>query len=138
MSSWLLPDALADYDRTGGRAGVEYRFPFLDLRLVKVAWSTPTIPFRYFKFLVRRSMEGRLPRQILTRPKQPLAGDPLRCDWEALARRWSSMQDANGLFARFCSSSRRPGSDQVGVDQAYANLRFYELASWLRVRAVEG
>jgi hypothetical protein len=137
MSSWLLPDALADFDRTADRGGLEYRFPFLDLRVIKTAWSTPTIPHRYYKFLLREPTAEILPGAILARPKRPLAGDPLRCDFESLAGTWRLTQAAKGRFSAYCSGSRPPrGGIQTEVE-AHTSVRFYELASWLRYRLLE-
>jgi asparagine synthase (glutamine-hydrolysing) len=131
VSSWLLAHALSDYDTTGCRAGMEYRFAFLDLRLINTAWSMPTIPFRYYKFLLREPLQGSLPKQILTRRKQPLAGDPLRCDLEALARKWQPTGEDSGTISRYCSRNPHPDIDGGG-EHAYTNLRFYELVSWMR------
>jgi asparagine synthase (glutamine-hydrolysing) len=138
ISGWVLSDALSSYDGYGSRTGVESRFPFLDLRVIETAWATPTIPFRYYKFLLRSAMEGNMPKQVLGRAKQPLVDDPLRCDWEVLDRKWRSMQDTNGRFSKYCSCSVRPGRSEVEGKQAYTNLRFYELASWIRHRVRAG
>lgn len=136
VSSWLLPDALSSYDSTTSRAGVEYRFPFLDLRTINTTWSMPTIPYRYHKFLLREQMRGDLPTQVLTRPKQPLAGDPLRCDFAAIARRFLAKGNANRGLYRYCSRAPQPGSD--GGPEQESNLRFYELALWMGHRVSGG
>jgi Asparagine synthase len=116
---------------------MEFRFPFLDLRLIKTAWSLPAIPFRYYKFVLRRTVQGNLPAQILARPKQPLVADPFRYNAEVLAKKWQSMQDANGMFSRYCSQAPSPACEVVSADP-YTSLRFYELASWMRHHVPEG
>jgi asparagine synthase (glutamine-hydrolysing) len=137
ISSWLLAHALSDYDGTATRIGVEYRFPFLDLRLINTAWSMPTIPFRYYKYLLREPLQRNLPRQVLMRPKQPLAGDPLRCDFEALAHTWDTTYRASAGLSRYCSRPPNSGIDG-GKEEAYTNLRFYELACWMRPGTAQG
>lgn len=56
---------------------VEVRYPFLDLRIVEFLLAIPPFPWFYEKALLRRAMAGQLPREILRRPKTPLAEDPL-------------------------------------------------------------
>jgi asparagine synthase (glutamine-hydrolysing) len=56
---------------------VEVRYPFLDLRIVEFLLAIPPFPWFLEKALLRRTMAGQLPQEILTRPKTPLAEDPL-------------------------------------------------------------
>lgn len=56
---------------------VEVRYPYLDLRIVEFLLAIPPFPWFYEKALVRRAMAGRLPQEILRRPKTPVAEDPL-------------------------------------------------------------
>ncbi|MEM1367235.1 MAG: asparagine synthase-related protein [Cyanobacteria bacterium P01_H01_bin.15] len=45
--------------------------PFLDLRLINFSLSIPAVPWHIRKYLMRRAMLGKLPEEILTRPKTP-------------------------------------------------------------------
>jgi asparagine synthase (glutamine-hydrolysing) len=56
---------------------LEQRHPLLDLRLVRFALSLPVVPWCIDKHLFREAMRAVLPASILTRPKEPLAGDPI-------------------------------------------------------------
>lgn len=47
----------------------ERRDPFLDLRVVEFVLSLPPLPWLFNKHLLRRAMEGELPRAIVQRPK---------------------------------------------------------------------
>jgi asparagine synthase (glutamine-hydrolysing) len=58
----------------------EARYPFMDLRVVRYLLRLPPIPWAVEKNVLRIAMKGVLPRQILCRPKAPLAGNP----WAAL------------------------------------------------------
>jgi len=68
---------------------VEVRYPFFDLRIVEFLLAIPPFPWFYEKMLLRSAMAGRLPEEILMRPKTPMATDPLvaqvrACDETAL------------------------------------------------------
>jgi asparagine synthase (glutamine-hydrolysing) len=57
-----------------GATGLPIRtlFPFFDLRLAQQVWATPQVPWRPDKRLLREAMRGRLPDEVLMRPKTPL------------------------------------------------------------------
>ncbi len=57
-------------------AGFEWRYPYLDLRVLEFMLSVPPVPWGWKKRLVRESMRGRLPAEVLTREKTPLACYP--------------------------------------------------------------
>ena len=59
------------------REPVEIRFPYLDLRVVAFGLSLPNMPWTYNKHLLRRLGATTFPEEITSRPKSPLAGDPL-------------------------------------------------------------
>ena len=56
---------------------LEQAHPFFDLRLVRFALRLPPTPWCSEKLLFRRAGRGRLPKAILSRPKTPLASDPM-------------------------------------------------------------
>ena len=53
-------------------AGFEWRYPFLDLRVLEFMLAVPPVPWGWKKRLIRASMRGRLPRAVLAREKTPL------------------------------------------------------------------
>ena len=55
---------------------VEIRLPYLDLRVVAFGLSLPKMPWSCNKHLLRR-VGAALPREITSRPKTPLRGDPV-------------------------------------------------------------
>lgn len=57
-------------------AGFEWRYPFLDLRVLEFMLSAPPLPWGWKKRLVRDSMRGRLPQAVLAREKTPLGCYP--------------------------------------------------------------
>ncbi|MBS0547250.1 MAG: hypothetical protein JSR24_05835 [Proteobacteria bacterium] len=70
--------SLFDKLREGTGGGLfEWRHPFLDLRVLEFMIALPPVPWGWFKHLLRVAMRGRLPDEILTRAKTPLAVQPL-------------------------------------------------------------
>lgn len=57
-------------------AGFEWRYPYLDLRVLEFMLSVPPVPWGWKKRLVRGAMRGRLPVEVLAREKTPLACYP--------------------------------------------------------------
>ena len=69
----LPDDLLIKADKMTMAASVELRVPFLDHELLEYAWTLPAHlkrRGRVGKRLLRVAMAGKLPQQILTRPKQ--------------------------------------------------------------------
>ena len=64
--------------------GVNWRHPYVDLRVLHFMLSVPPIPWGWKKHLTRRAMRGRLPDEVLAREKTPLTLDPdlviMRCE----------------------------------------------------------
>jgi asparagine synthase (glutamine-hydrolysing) len=60
---------LGGFDET---PGIEWRHPYLDLRVLEFMLSVPPIPWARRKLLLREAMRDRLPAKILTRRKTPL------------------------------------------------------------------
>lgn len=67
----------ADRDHEEGLAPLVWRHPYLDLRVLQFMLSVPPVPWAREKRLMRVAMHKRLPREILERPKTPLARSPL-------------------------------------------------------------
>ena len=72
MKMWLPGDILTKIDRTSMAVGLEAREPLLDHRLLEFAASLPEkmrIRGGQGKWLMKKTMEGYLPKDILYRPK---------------------------------------------------------------------
>jgi len=74
---WLPEDSLARSDRMAARAGLEVRYPLLDRDLVRIAEALPgeaKVRDRLLgsgtKWPLRKAMEGKLPADLLHRPKR--------------------------------------------------------------------
>jgi asparagine synthase (glutamine-hydrolysing) len=76
MKLYLEGDILTKVDRASMAASLEVRVPFLNRRVVEFATSLPlSLKLRRLtgKYLLKRSMAGRLPREIIERKKQGFA-----------------------------------------------------------------
>ena len=82
------------YDPGATQRPVELRYPLFDVRLLELAVSLPTHPWCVNKEIVRSAMRGRLPEEIRTRPKAPLA-----VDLQQLHGRWSVPDIVNTIEA---------------------------------------
>lgn len=72
MKMWLPGDILTKVDRTSMAVSLEAREPLLDYRLVEFSASLPEnmrVRGGQGKWLMKRSMQGTLPDEILYRPK---------------------------------------------------------------------
>jgi len=56
----------------GALGGLEWRYPYLDLRVLEFMLSVPPVPWGWQKRLIREAMRDRLPPEVLARPKTPL------------------------------------------------------------------
>ncbi|MGA2953030.1 MAG: asparagine synthase-related protein [Caulobacteraceae bacterium] len=54
-------------------ASLEFRHPYVDVRMLRFLLTVPPLPWARRKLLVRRAMRGRLPPAVLARDKTPLA-----------------------------------------------------------------
>jgi len=66
------------YDAGANGLAVEMRHPIMDVRLVEFLLGIPAVPWCENKEILRRAMAGKLPNEIVARPKTPLGGDPIR------------------------------------------------------------
>jgi asparagine synthetase B (glutamine-hydrolysing) len=65
-----------EHDAATTKAPLEFRNPYLDIRLLRYCFAVPALPWCRQKYLMRRSMRGVLPAEVLKRPKAPLDPDP--------------------------------------------------------------
>jgi asparagine synthase (glutamine-hydrolysing) len=129
------PSTFETYDPGAMGQPVEMRYPFFDIRLVDVALGLASFPFCVNKQVLRRVMRGRLPDDIVQRPKTPLAVQP-----ETFHAHWSLPDAVQALAAA-------PGIEQyvsiqkfeaavrpefLFTDRARGTLAAVSLATWLR------
>lgn len=98
LHGFLPENVLRGSDRMSMAHGLELRVPFCDHRLVELAMQIPArhrVGWLSTKRVLRKVMRGRVPAQVLRRPKlgfnAPL-GVWMRRDLDALVERWLSPQ----------------------------------------------
>jgi len=80
---------------------LEVRYPFVDLRLVEYLLAIPAFPWAYKKRLSRKLLAGKLPREVLLRPKTPLSEDPAAVKFRLNATEWTTKARLDGRICEF-------------------------------------
>jgi asparagine synthase (glutamine-hydrolysing) len=131
LTNAIWPSLLHSYDQDAHASPVEFRHPFLDVRILHYLLAIPPIPWSIDKELLRRAMRGALPDRICRRPKTYLAGDPI----QVLLRQSPALvtvRAGEALLDRFVNREALPavGWAEDG-DQLWTNLRPVTLQRWL-------
>ncbi|HTR85273.1 MAG TPA: asparagine synthase-related protein [Reyranella sp.] len=108
-----------------------WRHPYFDLRVLAFLLSVPPVPWARGKLLMREAMQGRLPEEILQRPKSPLAGSPLA---GPLGRGELGALSSSGRLGGYVDVSRVPAVLAQGSD-AEPLLAVHALDHWLMYNA---
>jgi asparagine synthase (glutamine-hydrolysing) len=143
LRTWLPNDVLVKVDRTSMAHSLEVRAPFLDHHLVELAFRLPPdwqLRGLQKKYVLKRAMEGLLPRRIIHRRKQGF-GAPVS-HWLSGALRdlvHDSVTDRPGgalpLFERN-AVERLVADQQTGAAdhalQVWSLLTFHLWHDWMR------
>jgi asparagine synthase (glutamine-hydrolysing) len=103
-ASMLLPQWTHLFETTDPGAThcpVEFRYPFLDLRVVKFLLAIPTFPWAYRKTILRRAMAGQLPDKVRLRKKKPLSIDPVVAKVRKQGQDWCAKRPLEGRVRDF-------------------------------------
>src|SRR5262245_17706101 len=142
VQSYLPGDILTKVDRASMAVSLEARVPLLDHEVVEFALSLPanlTMRDGRGKWLLRKAIDGLVPRSVLERPKQGF-GLPLR-DWfrRELRHRIDALLRADSPiygFADLAAVRRVAGEHQSGRrDHSLLMWRLLVLDLWLRALA---
>jgi asparagine synthase (glutamine-hydrolysing) len=107
-ASMLLPQWTSMFevnDPGVTHALVEVRYPFLDLRLVEYLLAIPAFPWAYKKRLSRKLLAGKLPREVLLRPKTSLSGEPTVAKFKLSTTEWTKRDKLDGRVCEFVAPS---------------------------------
>lgn len=89
LSAPLWQALHAASDRAYHGAGVEFRWPFLDARLLEFVFAIPPVPWCQRKQLARVAFAADLPREVVERPKTTISGYH-----EVMVREWQERTGA--------------------------------------------
>ena len=140
LASPALTRILEQYDPGVRRLPVHFRHPLLDVRLVQQLLYIPPAQWYNDKALLRIAMRGRLPPEIVRRPKTPLAADPLLVRLRRDGAGWIGGAALSAAVERFVDRSRVPrllgGSGGVAdTGRLHEDLRPLLLSLWLDAEA---
>jgi asparagine synthase (glutamine-hydrolysing) len=117
-----------DCDIQGALGRLEFRHPFLDLRLLQYMLALPAMPWCRNKLIIRRAMGAELPGDVLRRRKTTM---PVSADWaRVVASGFPRLVPAPGLSA-YVNANRVP-SAPGDVVELRAALRPIGLNYWLQ------
>jgi hypothetical protein len=127
-----LSSFIETYDASYTRVQVEVRHPLLDLRLQRFFLRLPVLPWCADKELLRVSMQGRLPKAILRRPKCPVRGNPMEAILRATKTDGLNNFAVTPALARYVKPDRIPyfGQNAAAPDPDI-DLRPINLNYWL-------
>lgn len=114
------------FDPGVSRHPFEVRYPYVDVRMLRFMLAVPPLPWCRSKYLIRKSMAGRLPKAILDRRKATI-----------------HVQDARNFLSRFCEAPFTASPelckfvdplqvDRLAPDDMESKLRIYSLNHWLQ------
>jgi asparagine synthase (glutamine-hydrolysing) len=114
------------------RCPVEVRYPYLDLRVVNFLLALPPFPLFFKKKLLREAGAGRLPESVRTRPKSPLADNPLLVHLRQSQTSLDQIEWNQEMDFYVNRSALTPIRGDANWDQAQASVRPPCLNFWLR------
>ena len=121
------------------RIPLEFRYPFLDVRLVRFVLALPPIPWCVDKHLMRALMVGVLPEDVRRRPKTPLWASPccalLRDPREHWVDRFRQVPELTPFVERRAIPKV---AHEANVNVAWSNLLPLTLDHWMRTNLQTG
>ncbi|HXN27026.1 MAG TPA: asparagine synthase-related protein [Candidatus Acidoferrales bacterium] len=112
---------------------VEVRHPFLDLRVVNFLLALPPFPLFFEKQLLREVVAGRLPENVRTRRKTPLAGSPLLTHLRQTQTGWMDKMAWDAQMDSYVNKSEvAEFRSKTNSEQAHSDVRPLCLNFWLQ------
>jgi len=121
---------MEQYDPEYSSSPLEFRHPFLDLRLVRYALRLPSFPYCSRKQILRQAGAGKLPQRILARPKTPMLDDPLCASLRRSSLPARLLENtAAGDYVDVVAV--RNSLQRLEPERAWVDVRPFALGSWL-------
>ncbi len=116
-------------------APVEFRHPYLDLRLLRYMLAVPSVPWCRRKHLMRQAMRNILPDEILRRDKSPLPKSPA---FETIRRSGMPPLVPTEELFEFVNPHNVPSTMPSDALELWMNLRPLVLNHWLWCSNLDG
>jgi asparagine synthase (glutamine-hydrolysing) len=112
---------------------VEVRHPYIDLRMVEFLLALPPFPWFFEKKILREAMVGVLPEKVRTRPKTPLAENPVTTMLGQSEAKWVDRMEWSAEAARYVNIAmlKTPAAERE-LREPGANIRPHCLNLWLQ------
>ncbi len=117
-----------DCDVTGARGHVEFRHPFLDVRLLRYLLALPAMPWCRSKLIIREAMRGALPNAVLQRKKTAVATS---ADFQRVRAQGLPNPSSSPELLQFVNPSRIPAT-AISEREMRSALRPLGLGYWLQ------
>jgi asparagine synthase (glutamine-hydrolysing) len=133
LISPFVSSVFENYDAGYWRLPLEVRHPLFDLRIQRFFLRLPMLPWCADKELLRVAMRGRLPVEILRRPKTPVEANPLwRMLQEAGAYRLDNFPQASAFEYYVVRDKIKTAQKEGDVKNLESCLRALSLNYWLQ------
>jgi asparagine synthase (glutamine-hydrolysing) len=135
-ASLSLPHWSAMFERENPgvtRCPVEVRHPFLDLRVVNFLLALPPFPLFFEKQLLREVVAGRLPENVRTRRKTPLASGPLLTHLRQTQPGWMGKMAWDAQMDSYVNRTTHAAfQNETNSEHAHSDVRPLCLNFWLQ------
>jgi asparagine synthase (glutamine-hydrolysing) len=130
FNSPIWPSFLEQFDPAISKTALDWRHPYLDLRVLTFLLSVPPIPWARRKRLLRDAMRGILPDELIRRDKTPLVDRPVAV---AMRKYPLPQLNRNGPIWRYLDANKMRDfeSGKINSDQL---LKIHVLDNWLSGR----
>ena len=122
----ILPALLSEFEPLPGQPAIEWRHPYMDLRVLEFMLSLPPIPWARHKYLIRQAMRGILPDAVLQRRKQG-SPNPL---FESISEQGLKLQPLSSNIDAFVDVRALPS--QIERHNLHDILAVHVLDAWLQ------
>lgn len=131
----VFPWLFEYYDAQWTCQAIDFRHPFMDLRLAGFLLSLPPVPWCVGKHLFREAARGWLPDSIRSRPKTPLPVDLAAAITARTGESWWTGHVPSSEIARYVSWNMCANLDMGGdAGVSWTRLRVVGLSAWLKHR----
>jgi asparagine synthase (glutamine-hydrolysing) len=76
LTGHTFPNMCEQFDPGWHKAPLEFRHPYLDVRVLRYMLTLPAVPWCRNKLVMRKAAEPLLPAECVSRPKAPVQGEP--------------------------------------------------------------